>query len=136
MDQALLSILDNVSETKYRTARRLRNVPLYPKLHTIWTQTDRHPYSPCTSKYTLSGHRQTDTHTVPQSKHYLDTDRQTPSPYLKLYIAPCVATAWSLELEQCLTIFILDGEPRVEECKVLLDVADGGPRRRLDFHLL
>lgn len=59
----------------------------------------------------------------------LSGHRHPYSPYLKLHITPRVATAWPLELEQCFTIFILDGEPRVEECKVLLDVADGGSRR-------
>ena len=88
-----------------------------------------------------------------QTTHLLDTDRQTPpySPNFKLYILcpdrqtyssnlklhiTARVTAWSLELEQCFTIFILDGEPRVEEREVLLDVANGGTRRRLNLHLL
>ena len=49
--------------------------------------------------------------------------------YLKLHITPFTGPAGSPDLQHRLTISILDGEPRVDEGQVLLDVSNGGTGR-------
>ena len=46
--------------------------------------------------------------------------------YLKLHFAPFTGPAGPLDPEHCLTVSILDREPRVDEGTVLLDVSNGG----------
>ena len=44
---------------------------------------------------------------------------------LELNVAPTTGPTRAFDLEDVLPISVLDGEPRVDEATVLLDVADG-----------
>ena len=55
---------------------------------------------------------------------------------LKFHITELASAARPLDLEHRVSFGVFDGEPRVDEGAVLLDEADGGPRRRLNLHLL
>ena len=59
-----------------------------------------------------------------------------PLSYLELHITPLAGPARTLDLEDVFAISILDGVPGIDEGAVLLDVANGGARGRLDLHLL
>ena len=55
---------------------------------------------------------------------------------LKLHFTPLAGPAWSLDLEHCLPISILDRKPWVDEGAVLFDVTHHSPGWRLYLHLL
>ena len=56
--------------------------------------------------------------------------------YLKLHIKTPAHPEGSLDLQDRFPVSIEDGEPRVNEGAVLLDVANGGARGGLHLHLL
>ena len=56
--------------------------------------------------------------------------------HLELDVTPLAGPAGALDLQHCLSVGVLDGEPRVDEGAVLLHPADGSADGRLDLHLL
>ena len=62
--------------------------------------------------------------------------RRSGAAHIELHITELAGPARSLDLEDSFPVSVHDGEPGIDKTAVLLDVANGSARRRLDLHFL